>query len=162
MLTILIPLLPREQSNYKHASPPPRRGAHLFRPTHHAACSGTVWRWPGPWWDVPLSAPTLPHAHLRTGPVHRSGRNAREAFIAQLAYLKLKPFVKNVNVSFTVSQMFRSWLFSGVRQGFFCRTEDEFDDWCMRIRRVRFCEHCSFVAPFTLLQRFLVRGMYTS
>lgn len=23
-------------------------------------------------------------------------------------------------------------------QGFFCRTEDEFDDWCMRIRRVRF------------------------
>lgn len=23
-------------------------------------------------------------------------------------------------------------------QGFFCRTEDEFDDWCMRIRRVCF------------------------
>uniref|UniRef100_A0A8C9YCN8 Cysteine protease n=1 Tax=Sander lucioperca TaxID=283035 RepID=A0A8C9YCN8_SANLU len=44
-----------------------------------------------------------------------------------------------------------------IAAGFFCRTEDEFDDWCMRIRRVRFCEHCSFVAPLThsdRLERF--------
>lgn len=27
-------------------------------------------------------------------------------------------------------------VFSVLFQGFFCRTEDEFDDWCMRIRRV--------------------------
>lgn len=44
---------------------------------------------------------------------------------------------------FTVSQMSRGWLLSGFCQGFFCRTEDEFDDWCMRIRRVGFCRHCS-------------------
>uniref|UniRef100_A0A7N6F8R3 Cysteine protease n=1 Tax=Anabas testudineus TaxID=64144 RepID=A0A7N6F8R3_ANATE len=38
-----------------------------------------------------------------------------------------------------------------IAAGFFCRTEDEFDDWCMRIRRVCLCEHCSFVASSTHL-----------
>lgn len=37
--------------------------------------------------------------------------------------------------------MFHGSLLSGFFQGFFCQTEDEFDDWCMRIRRVRFWSH---------------------
>lgn len=36
-----------------------------------------------------------------------------------------------------------SWMPSGFCQGFFCQTEDEFDDWCMHIRRVRSHEHHS-------------------
>lgn len=119
-----------------------RRGAHLFRPTHHSACSGAIRRWPGPGWDVPLSAPALSHAHLWAGPIHRSGRNAREGFRAQGCFCM---WMWAGCKQFTAAQMFHSWQLSGFCQGFFCRTEDEFDDWCMRIRRVCFCERCSFV-----------------
>lgn len=96
-LTILISLPRREQPHLERiVSFLIRGGAHLLRPAHHAARGGAVWRQPGPWWDIPLSAPALPHAHLWTGPIHRSGRNARDK---AFSISKLKLIVKNMNVS---------------------------------------------------------------
>lgn len=100
-----------------------RRGTRLLGPTHDAACCGAQRGRPGPRRDVSLSSPALSHAHLRAGPVDRSGRNG--AFRVQL---KLADEQERERPSVCVSPC--------VRQGFFCSTEDEFDDWCVRIRRV--------------------------
>lgn len=54
---------------------PCRWGADLPGPPYHPACSGAHWGQPGARRLLPLPAPTLPHAHLRTGPLHRRGKH---------------------------------------------------------------------------------------
>lgn len=66
-----------------------RRGAHLSGPSHHTAGRGAQRRRSGPRRDVPLSAPALPHAHLRAGPVHRSGKNAQPSVLPNVTLQRL-------------------------------------------------------------------------
>lgn len=56
--------------------PPTRGGAHLPGPSHNPTCRGAVWRREGTGRLLPLSAPTLPHAHLWAGPFHCSGTSS--------------------------------------------------------------------------------------